>query len=61
MKEIPSRMKVAEPSPHEDCALLLVTARVRRIHETCAERRCSDTDPLYELERGQKARPIAAA
>jgi putative transposase len=42
MKEIRRRTKVAEQFPHEESALLLVTARLKRIHESWAERRYLD-------------------
>ncbi len=45
MKEIRRRTKVAEQFPHEESALLLVTARLKRIHEGWAERRYLDHGP----------------
>lgn len=61
MKEIRRRTKVAEQFPHEDSALLLVTARLRRIHERWSERRDLDMQPLYEMERTEEAQPGDAA
>lgn len=60
MKEIRRRTKVAEQFPHEDSALLLLTARLRRIHESWSERRYLDMQPLYELERTQEAQAAVA-
>lgn len=51
MKEIRRRTRVAEQFPGEESALLLATARLKRIHEKWSERRYLDMAPLYELER----------
>lgn len=61
MKEIRRRTKVAEQFPNEDSALLLVTARLKRIHESWAERRYLDMAPLYELEQARTDQAAAAA
>lgn len=53
MKEIRRRTKVAEQFPHAESALLLVTARLCRIHEQWQERRYLDLEPLYERERSE--------
>ncbi len=50
MKEIRRRTKVAEQFPHEESALLLVSVRLKRIHESWAERRYLDMQPLWERE-----------
>lgn len=60
MKEIRRRTKVAEQFPHEESALLLVTARLKRIHESWALRRYLDMAPLDELEQFQTAQASAA-
>lgn len=60
MKEIRRRTKVAEQFPNEDSALLLVTARLKRIHESWAERRYLDMAPLYELEQARTDQAAAA-
>ncbi len=60
MKEIRRRTKVAEQFPHEESALLLVTARLKRIHESWAERRYLDMSPLYELEQSRTAQAAVA-
>lgn len=61
MKEIRRRTKVAEQFPHEESALLLVTARLKRIHdESWAERRYLDMAPLDELEQARTAQASAA-
>jgi putative transposase len=60
MKEIRRRTKVAEQFPHEESALLLVTARLQRIHESWAERRYLDMAPLYELEQSRTAQAAVA-
>lgn len=60
MKEIRRRTKVAEQFPSEDSALLLVTARLKRIHESWAERRYLDMAPLYEMEQSQTSQASAA-
>src|SRR5690606_178034 len=54
------RTKVAEQFPSEESALLLVTARLRRIHESWQERRYLDVQPLYALERREEARAAVA-
>lgn len=61
MKEIRRRTKRAEQFPHEDCALLLVTACLGRIHEGSSERRYLDMQPLYETERTKEAQANDAA
>lgn len=61
MKEIRRRTKVAEQFPHEDSALLLITARLRRIHEGWSQRRYLDMQPLYEMERNEEAQANDAA
>jgi len=60
LKEVRRRTKVAEQFPSEESALLLVTARLRRIHESWQERRYLDMQPLYELERREEARAAVA-
>ncbi len=55
MKEIRRRTKVAEQFPGEESALLLVTARLRRIHESWAERRYLDMQPLLDREQTPQA------
>jgi transposase-like protein len=60
MKEIRRRTKVAEQFPSEESALLLVTARLKRIHESWAERRYLDMQPLYEMEQSQSTQASAA-
>jgi transposase-like protein len=60
MKEIRRRTKVCEQFPHEESALLLVTARLKRIHESWSERRYLDMSPLYELEQDRAAQASAA-
>ncbi len=60
MKEIRRRTKVAEQFPHEESALLLVTARLKRIHEGWAERRYLDMAPLHELEQSQTTQAAVA-
>jgi putative transposase len=60
MKEIRRRTKVTEQFPHEESALLLVTARLKRIHESWAERRYLDMTPLHEMEQAQTAQASAA-
>jgi putative transposase len=60
MKEIRRRTKVAEQFPSEESALLLVTARLKRIHEGWAERRYLDMAPLHELEQSQTTQASAA-
>lgn len=60
MKEIRRRTKVAEQFPNEQSALLLVTARLRRIHECWAERRYLDMAPLYELEHHRETQAAVA-
>ena len=60
LKEVRRRTKVAEQFPSEENALLLVTARLRRIHESWQERRYLDMQPLYELERREEARAAVA-
>lgn len=60
MKEIRRRTKAAEQFPHEQSALLLVTARLRRIHEGWSCRRYLDVQPLYEMERSQEAQAQTA-
>ena len=56
MKEIRRRTKVAEPFPHEESALLLITARLKRLHERWAERRYLDLSPLWEQEQAGRIR-----
>jgi len=60
LKEVRRRTKVVEQFPSEESALLLVTARLRRIHESWQERRYLDMQPLYELERREEARAAVA-
>ncbi len=60
MKEIRRRTKVAEQFPHEESALLLVTARLKRIHEGWAERRYLDMAPLHELEQSRTTQAAVA-
>ena len=60
MKEIRRRTKVAEQFPHEASALLLVSARLKRIHESWAERRYLDMAPLDEMEQSRTAQASAA-
>lgn len=60
MKEIRRRTKVAEQFPHEGSALLLLTARLKRIHERWAERRYLNMQPLYELKQDRLAQASAA-
>lgn len=60
MKEIRRRTKVAEQFPHEESALLLVTARLKRIHESWSERRYLDMQPLYDMEQDPTAQASAA-
>jgi len=60
LEEVRSRTQVADQFPSEDRALLLATARPRRIHESGQERRCLDMQPLYELERRKEARATVA-
>jgi transposase-like protein len=60
MKEIRRRTKVAEQFPHDESALLLVTARLKRIHESWSERRYLDMQPLYEREQHRIAQASAA-
>jgi hypothetical protein len=55
MKDIQRRTKVAEQFPHEESGLLLVTARLKRILESCAERRYLDMAPLDEMDHVQAA------
>ena len=50
MKEIRRRTKVAEQFPSEGSALLLVTARLMRMHQSWADRRYLDMTPLHERE-----------
>ena len=50
MKEIRRRTQVAEQFPSEASALLLVTARLMRMHESWADRRYLDMMPLQERE-----------
>jgi hypothetical protein len=38
---------------------LLVTARLKRIHESWAERRYLDMAPLHEMEQGETAQTAA--
>lgn len=59
--EIRRRTKVAEQFPHEESALLLVTARLKRIHESWAERRYLDMAPLEEMEQARMDQAAAAA
>lgn len=61
MKEIRRRTKVAEQFPHDESALLLVTARLKRIHESWAERRYLDMQPLRERESELESQAAAAA
>lgn len=61
MKEIRRRTKVAEQFPHEESALLLVTARLKRIHESWAERRYLELSPLWEQEQARTDQAAAAA
>ena len=61
MKEIRRRTKVAEQFPHEESALLLVSARLKRIHESWAERRYLDMQPLWERESEIETQAAAAA
>jgi hypothetical protein len=51
---------LAEQFPHEQSALLLVTARLKRIHESWAERRYLDMQPLYDMEHDPTAQASAA-
>lgn len=60
MKEIRRRTKVSEQFPHEQSALLLVTARLKRIHESWAERRYLYMQPLYDMEQDPTAKATAA-
>jgi transposase-like protein len=60
MKEIRRRTKVAEQFPSEESALLLVTARLKRIHESWAERRYLDMAPLHEMEQSHTTQASAA-
>ena len=60
MKEIRRRTKVAEPFPHEESALLLITARLKRLHERWAERRYLDLSPLWEQEQARTDQAAAA-
>lgn len=60
MKEIRRRTKVAEQFPHEESALLLVTARLKRIHASWSERRYLDMQPLYDMEQDPTAQASAA-
>ncbi len=60
MKEIRRRTKVAEQFPSEESALLLVTARLQRIHESWSERRYLDMSLLRDLEQAETAQANAA-
>lgn len=60
MEAIRRRTRVTEQFPHEGCALLLATARLKRIHERWAERRHLDLQPHCELDQEQTARASAA-
>lgn len=60
MKEIRRRTKVAEQFPHEESALLLVTARLMRMHESWADRRYLDLTPLYDRDLKPAPLPQAA-
>jgi hypothetical protein len=51
---------VCEQFPHEQSALLLVTARLKRIHESWSERRYLDMQPLYEMEQDPTVQASAA-
>ncbi len=51
---------MAEQFPHDESALLLVTARLKRIHESWSERRYLDMQPLYEREQHRIAQASAA-
>jgi putative transposase len=59
LKEVRRRTKVAEQFPHEESALLLVTARLQRVHEGWQERRYLDMSLLYELEQARTAQAAA--
>lgn len=60
MKQIRRRTEVAEQFPHEESALLLVIARLKRIHESWAERRDLDMAALDELKQSRTAKASAA-